>query len=110
MGKKLQSYDQLPELMKAEIAQNYPSTRRRHRSMTPGERASGPMKKIIDSRAERLQSRGITGLVPVDDGPQTQRLEVRGCQEALGFRASVCRAALRRTARCSLNIEAFKNL
>ena len=62
MGRKLQSYDQLPELMKAEIAENYPEytappplddTRRNETSWTY-------MKKIIDSRAEKPASQGIT--------------------------------------------------
>jgi hypothetical protein len=60
MGRKLQSYDQLPELMKAEIAENYPEytappplddTRRNETSWTY-------MKKIIDSRAEKPAESG----------------------------------------------------
>ena len=54
MGRKLQSYDQLPDLMKAEIAERYPEyatapslndDRRNETSWTY-------MKKIIDSRSE----------------------------------------------------------
>jgi len=60
MGRKLQGYDQLPELMKKEIAERYPEytappplddTRRNETSWTY-------MKKIIDSRAEKPAESG----------------------------------------------------
>lgn len=60
MGKKLESFDQLPATMKAEIAASYPEyvappplddTRRNETSWTY-------MKKIIDSRAEKAEKTG----------------------------------------------------
>ena len=60
MGRKLQGYDQLPELMKTEIAERYPEytappplddARRNETSWTY-------MKKIIDSRTEKPAESG----------------------------------------------------